>query len=95
MYVSIIVHSKPAVSLYRIPEKALLPGNIIWTATNGKLHRHTIRVATTISDGILFYADSDELSPTDLIVVSPLAAPVEGGNVQVINTGTKNVAQNQ
>jgi multidrug efflux pump subunit AcrA (membrane-fusion protein) len=91
MYVSIIVHSKPAVSLYRIPEKALLPGNIIWTATNGQLHRHAIRVATTVSDGVLFYANSEELSPTDLVVISPLAAPVEGGNVQVINTGTKNV----
>ncbi|MDR2756322.1 MAG: HlyD family efflux transporter periplasmic adaptor subunit [Planctomycetaceae bacterium] len=93
MYVSIIVHSKPVVSLYRIPEKALLPGNTIWTATNGKLHRHTIRVATTVSDSVLFYADSEELSPSDLVVVSPLAAPVEGGNVLVINTGTKNVAQ--
>jgi hypothetical protein len=93
MYVSIIVHSNPVVSLYRIPEKALLPGNTIWTATNGKLHRHTIRVATTIPDGVLFYDDSEELSPNDLVVVSPLAAPVEGGNVQVINTGTKNVAQ--
>ena len=92
MYVSIIVHSKPAVSLYRIPEKALLPGNTIWTATNGKLHRHTIRVATTVAGNVLFYADSEKLSPTDLVVVSPLAAPVEGGNVQVINTGTKNVA---
>ncbi|MDR2117319.1 MAG: HlyD family efflux transporter periplasmic adaptor subunit [Planctomycetaceae bacterium] len=93
MFVSIIVHSKPAVSLYRIPEKALLPGNTIWTATNGKLHRHTIRVATTISEGVLFYADSEELSPSDLVVVSPLAAPVEGGKVQIINTGTKNVAR--
>jgi multidrug efflux pump subunit AcrA (membrane-fusion protein) len=92
MYVSIIVHSKPAVSLYRIPEKALLPGNTIWTATNGKLHRHKIRVATTVPDGVLFYADSEELSPNDLVVVSPLAAPVEGGNVHVINTETKNVA---
>jgi multidrug efflux pump subunit AcrA (membrane-fusion protein) len=94
MYVSIIVHSKPVVSLYRIPEKALLPGNKIWTATDGTLHCHTIRVATTAPNGVLFYADSDELSPTDLVVVSPLAAPVEGGNVQTINSGTKRVAQN-
>jgi multidrug efflux pump subunit AcrA (membrane-fusion protein) len=93
MYVSIIVHSQPAVLLYRIPEKALLPGNIIWTATNGQLQRHAIHVATTVSDNVLFYADSDKLSSTDLVVVSPIAAPVEGRNVQVINAGTKNVAQ--
>ncbi|MDR1494406.1 MAG: HlyD family efflux transporter periplasmic adaptor subunit [Planctomycetaceae bacterium] len=92
MYVSIIVHSKPAVSLYQIPEKALLPGNTIWTATNGQLRRHTIRVAATVADGVLFYADSEELSPTDLVVVSPLAAPVEGKNVHIVNTGNKNVA---
>jgi hypothetical protein len=84
MYVSIIIHSKPAVPLYRIPEKALLPGNKIWTATNGQLQRHTIRVVTTTAEGVLFYTDSEELSSTDLVVVSPLAIPVEGENVHII-----------
>jgi len=90
MYVTIIVHSKPEITIYRIPEKALLPGNRIWTATGGKLRQHYIRVATTTPDGVLFYADSS-LSPTDLVVVSPLASPVEGGSVNVIST-EKNVA---
>jgi multidrug efflux pump subunit AcrA (membrane-fusion protein) len=86
MYVSIIVHSKPDIELYRIPEKALLPGNKIWTATGGKLHKHNIRVATTTPDGILFYAESKSLSTDDLVVVSPLATPVEGSNVNIIYT---------
>ncbi|MDR0390864.1 MAG: HlyD family efflux transporter periplasmic adaptor subunit [Planctomycetaceae bacterium] len=89
MYVSIIVHSKPDIELYRIPEKALLPGNKIWTATNGKLHKHDIRIATTTVDGILFYAESKTLGADDLVVVSPLATPIEGSNVNVIQT--KNV----
>ncbi|MDR0871653.1 MAG: HlyD family efflux transporter periplasmic adaptor subunit [Planctomycetaceae bacterium] len=92
MFVSIIVHSKPEVSLYKIPERALLPGNKIWTATGGKLHQHSIRVATTTSDGVLFYAESEHLLPTDLVVVSPLATPIEGGNVNIIHSVTKSVA---
>ncbi|MDR3109678.1 MAG: HlyD family efflux transporter periplasmic adaptor subunit [Planctomycetaceae bacterium] len=87
MYVSIIVHSKPEIPLYRIPERALLPGNKIWTATDGKLHQHSIRVATTTAEGVLFYAEPEHLLPTDLVVVSPLATPVEGGSVNVINSG--------
>ncbi|MGL6194237.1 MAG: efflux RND transporter periplasmic adaptor subunit [Thermoguttaceae bacterium] len=85
MFVSIIVHAKPEVTLCKIPEKALHPGNRIWTATGGKLKRHQLKVATTTPDGVLFYAD--EKSPTvyDLVVISPLAVPIEGGNVKVIN----------
>ncbi|MDR1484939.1 MAG: HlyD family efflux transporter periplasmic adaptor subunit [Planctomycetaceae bacterium] len=86
MYVSIVVHSKPDIELYRIPEKALLPGNKIWTATGGKLHKHDIRVATVVPEGILFYAESKSLDTDDLVVVSPLATPVEGSNVNVIQT---------
>ncbi|MDR2169481.1 MAG: HlyD family efflux transporter periplasmic adaptor subunit [Planctomycetaceae bacterium] len=86
MYVSIIVHSKPDVELYRIPEKALLPGNKIWTATNGILKKHDVRVATTIPEGILFYAESKSLASDDWVVVSPLATPIEGSNVNIIQT---------
>ena len=82
MYVTIVIHSKPAISLYRIPERALLPGNKIWTVVDGKLRQHSIRIATTTSDGVLFYADSESIRPNDLVVVSPLASPSEGSPVQ-------------
>lgn len=88
MYVTITVHANPDIPLYRIPEKALLPGNRIWTATDGKLRQHSIRVATNTPEGVLFYADSTELRPVDLVVVSPLATPVEGGRVQITNPDT-------
>ncbi|MDR1924944.1 MAG: HlyD family efflux transporter periplasmic adaptor subunit [Planctomycetaceae bacterium] len=88
MYVSIIVHSKPDVELYRIPEKALLPGNRIWTATNGKLQKHEIRVATTMPEGVLFYAESKSPSSNDLVVVSPLANPIEGTDVNITTPKT-------
>jgi multidrug efflux pump subunit AcrA (membrane-fusion protein) len=84
MYVTIIIHSKPAIPLYRIPERALLPGNKIWTVVEGKLQLHAIRIATTTPDGVLFYADSESIRPNDLVVVSPLASPAEGSPVQTV-----------
>ena len=84
MYVAVVVHSKPAIPLYRIPERALLPGNKIWTVTGGKLRQHSIRIATTTPEGVLFYADSESILPNDLVVVSPLASPAEGSPVQTI-----------
>jgi multidrug efflux pump subunit AcrA (membrane-fusion protein) len=83
MFVTVIVHSKPDIPLYRIPERALLPGNRIWTVVDGKLRQHSIRIATTTSDGVLFYAD-ESISPNDLVVVSPLASPSEGSAVQAV-----------
>ena len=84
MFVTIVVHSKPEIPLYRIPERALLPGNRIWTVVDGKLRQHLIRIATTTSEGVLFYADSDSIRPNDLVVVSPLASPAEGSLVQTV-----------
>ena len=84
MFVTIVVHSKPEIPLYRIPERALLPGNRIWTVVEGKLRQHSIRIATTTPTGVLFYADSDSIRPNDLVVVSPLASPAEGSPVQTV-----------
>lgn len=91
MYVSIVVHANPDIPLYRIPEKALQPGNRIWTATDGTLRQHHIRVATTTPDRhVLFYAESEKLTPADLVVVSPLADSPEGTSVKI----TRPVSQN-
>ena len=86
MYVTVIVHSKPAIPLYSIPERALLPGNRIWTVVAGKLRQHSIRIATTTPEGVLFYADSESIRTNDLVVVSPLASPTEDSPVQTIAT---------
>jgi len=84
MFVTITVHSRPEIPLYRIPERALLPGNRIWTVVDGKLRQHSIRIATTTPEGVLFYADSGAIRANDLVVVSPLASPTEGSPVQVV-----------
>lgn len=93
MYVAIVVHAKPDIPLYRIPEKALHPGNRIWTATNGTLQQHNVRVATTTPDRhVLFYAESEHLTPADLVVVSPLAHSTEGAHVQIAAPSRTDVA---
>ena len=87
MYVTIVIHSKPAIPLYRIPERALLPSNKIWTVADGKLRQHSIRLATTTPQGVLFYADVESIRPNDFVVVSPLASPSEGTAVQTVRGG--------
>lgn len=84
MYVSIVVHAKPRVTLFRVPEKALLPGNRVWTATGGVLHRHDLSVATTTPAGVIFYESPTGPFEDDLVVVSPLAAPMEGDKVHLM-----------
>ncbi|GHT21853.1 hypothetical protein FACS189419_03430 [Planctomycetales bacterium] len=82
MFVNVIVHSKPDVVLYRIPERALLPGNRIWLVVDNKLRSLNVRVAAASKDGVLIYAD-EFIKPNDLVVVSPLATPIEGGSINV------------
>lgn len=84
MYVSILVHAKPVIPLYCVPEQALLPGNKIWTATNGILQQHEIRVAATTPRGVLFYAQPEGVQEKDQVVVSPLASPTEGSKVHLL-----------
>ena len=93
MFVTVIIHSTPDIPLLRIPERALLPGNRIWTVNDGKLRQHSIRIATTTPEGVLFYADSDLIQPFDLVVVSPLASPTEGSPVQTVQYASAGYSQ--
>ena len=84
MYVTIVVHAKPNIPLYKAPERALLPGNKIWTATDGTLRQYHIRVATVTDQGVIFYADEKGIKPNDKVVISPMASPEEGDKVNVL-----------
>ena len=95
MFVTVIIHSTPDIPLLRIPERALLPGNRIWTVHDGKLRQHSIRIATTTPEGVLFYADSDLIQPFDLVVVSPLASPTEGSPVQTVQYASAGYSQSK
>ena len=88
MFVKVTVHASPDLSLFELPETAIQPGNVVWTVDKEgktfKLHETSIRVAHSLGDTVLAYVDGDALESGDLVVVSPLAAPVEGGAVQIL-----------
>ena len=88
MFVNVTVHAHPDLSLIELPEVAIQPGNTVWTVVadgaTSKLHQTAIRVARNLDDSVLAYSDDDGLSVGDLAVVSPLAAPIEGGTVEIM-----------
>jgi len=86
MYVTVVVHTKPQFNLYRIPEKALLPGNRIWTAKDGILHRYDLTVATATHKGVYFYGSPAGPFENDPVVVSPMASPLEGEKVHLVGS---------
>ncbi len=88
MFVKVAVHSQPDLPLVELPEAAIQPGNTVWTATPGKdsntLSKTTVRIAHGLGDTVLAYAEDDGLKAGDLAVVSPLAVPVEGASVKIL-----------
>ncbi len=88
MFVKVTVHARPDLPLVEIPEASIQPGNTVWTVVQDgsadQLHRVPIRVAQSLGTAVLVYTDVAGLTPGDLVVTSPLAAPVEGGSVELM-----------
>jgi len=85
MYVRVRIHAAPDVPLLRLPEEAILPGGEVWMVRDGVLHRTHVRVAQMTKQGAIVYAQADSLVPGDQVVVSPMAAPLEGIKVAAID----------
>ena len=88
MFVNVTVHSHPDLLLLELPEVAIQPGNVVWTADRKDdaytLCQTSIRVAHSLGETVLAYVDGDGLEAGDLAIVSPLAVPVEGASVQTL-----------
>ncbi len=84
MFVTVRVHSKPAIPLLELPEAAVQPGGTVWTVKDGRLHEVPVRVAHATPEEVIAYADETGLAAEDLVVVSPLAAPVENAAVTLL-----------
>jgi multidrug efflux pump subunit AcrA (membrane-fusion protein) len=78
MFVTVHVHAQPRMSLFSIPQTAVQPGNTVWRVSDGKLSIVPIRVATTMNDRVLVYADGSGLEPGTKLVSSPLALATDG-----------------
>jgi RND family efflux transporter MFP subunit len=83
MYVSLEFHVDPRVSLLRIPESAVRPGDVLWLVRDGKLERQTVNVARVVDGFALIPAASSGLKPGDLVVTSPLATELSGQSVRL------------
>lgn len=83
MYVKIEIDSAPPIPLVRIPQSAVQPGDVVWTVKDRKLVRKPIVIATSNEEHVIAYQQPDGLQAGDEIVVSPLATPVEGGEVSL------------
>ena len=83
MYVSVEFHVDPRVSLLKIPESAIRPGDVLWLVRDGKLVRQTVNVARVVNGFALVPAASSGLKPGDLVVTSPLATELSGQSVRL------------
>lgn len=78
MFVSVEIKSKPRVSLIRIPERAVRPGNIVWCVRAGKLERLEVEIAQVVDGHAIVPALGKSLQLGDHVVVSPLATETSG-----------------
>tara|TARA_R110002111_G_scaffold18931_2_gene46258 strand:+ start:91408 stop:92859 length:1452 start_codon:yes stop_codon:yes gene_type:complete len=82
MYVSIEIPLVGNVSLLKIPETAIRPGNLVWVVRDGKLHSEKIRVVDTSGDLLMVELGASGLKPGDHAVTSPLSTASEGLQVR-------------
>ena len=86
MYVKVRIPIKSPVPLIQVPARALQPGGEVWTVREGTLAIEPVDVARIQQSVALLRRSADGLRPGDVVVVSPLAAPVEGLAVESIDS---------
>lgn len=92
MFVTVRVHAKPQIPLFRIPESAVQPGNRLWlvdevsgeSPRQGRLRQAQVDVAFSGEATALVYGGASMLTAGDLVVSSPVSVPSEGMAVEVL-----------
>lgn len=92
MFVNVEIHAAPDIHLLKLPERAVQPGNHVWTVELddvaqvrlGTLHQKQLNVAHATDDFVLAYPHGSGLEAGDLIIVSPLASPIENAPVEIV-----------
>jgi len=91
MYVAVRIHVNPKMTVLRVPEQALQPGNVVGRVRDGKLRMVPVEFAQVVPEGALIIAppellregDSVAVSPTPFVENNPLAFSDEGLPVEV------------
>ncbi|MDO4571191.1 MAG: biotin/lipoyl-binding protein [Planctomycetia bacterium] len=89
MFVHVKVAVKPRRKLLNLSEMAILPGGVVWKVLKdesggGILAKANITTAHSDGERVLVYAVPDVLEEGDFVVTSPLASPLEGTKVRVL-----------
>ncbi|MCA9128097.1 MAG: HlyD family efflux transporter periplasmic adaptor subunit [Planctomycetales bacterium] len=84
MFVKVTVDARPPIPLVRLPQEAIQPGNTVWTVDSGKLKQKKISIANSTGEYVIAYQRDDGLQAGDLVVVSPLATPIDGTQVSPV-----------
>lgn len=82
MFVNVQIHTSPGVTLLKVPEQAVRPGNTVWRVRDGRLDVLRVPVAQMLDDGLLIVADENRLGSSDRVVTSPLASVRDGMKVR-------------
>lgn len=85
MFVHVKLHVDTGAQLLRVPQQAVRPGNIVWLVEDGQLSIDKVPVAYQDDEWALFDAAAVELTAGDAVVISPLAAPLDGMAVRLAN----------
>ncbi len=80
MFVSVVLQGVPVPGVFRLPRHVVHPGNLVYTVVEDRLKVNPVHVLRAHQDQVVI--DSG-LQEGDLVVRSPLAAPMEGLKVQV------------
>ncbi len=80
MFVSVTLQGRPVPGVFRLPRHVVHPGNLVYTVLENRLKVNPVRVLRAHQDWVV--VDSG-LREGDLVVRSPLAAPMEGMKVRV------------
>lgn len=94
MFVQVRVHVVPRRTLLNVSEMAILPGGTLWKVVDGtlrdgklvrgRLARTHVTSAHAEVDRVLIYENAGTIDAGDFVVISPLASPIEGAEVEVL-----------
>ena len=84
MFVQVLVKVVPRRKLLNLSEMAILPGGAVWKVVDNKMHKVLVTTAQLEKDRVFVYDQPGVLEAGEQVIVSPIAAPIEGGTVRVV-----------
>jgi RND family efflux transporter MFP subunit len=85
-YVQVEIEAGVLRGAFALPRVALREGDVVWIADEGRLRIRRVRVGWRREDTVLA---TEGLRDGDQVIVSPLAAPVDGTDIRVVESAAE------